>query len=87
MKRGKISRKDYCNKCLYRENYDEKKSVQTTFKLEERSGIDLVTVFQQERTDDRKFEKKGKVVYKRQLDVDKINECNILLRTVIIDRI
>ena len=45
--------------------YNTKKIVQNAFKLGERSGIDLIIVFQQERTGNRKFEKKGKVVYKR----------------------
>lgn len=42
-----------------------RKIVQNAFKLGERSNIDLITVFQQKRSDNRKFEKKGKVVYKR----------------------
>lgn len=45
--------------------YNTKKIVQNAFKLGERSGIDLITVFQQERTGNRKFKKKGKVVYRR----------------------
>lgn len=42
-----------------------RKIVQNAFKLGERSNIDLITVFQQKRSDSRKFEKMGKVVYKR----------------------
>ena len=45
--------------------YNTKRIVQNAFKLGERSSIDLIIVFQQERTGNRKFEKKGKVVYKR----------------------
>lgn len=45
--------------------YNTKKIVQNAFKLGGRSGIDLITVFQQERTGNRKFKKKGKVVYRR----------------------
>lgn len=45
--------------------YNTRKIAQNAFKLGERSNIDLITVFQQNRTDNRKFGKKGKVVYKR----------------------
>lgn len=45
--------------------HNTRKIAQNAFKLGERSNIDLITVFQQNRTDNRKFGKKGKVVYKR----------------------
>lgn len=45
--------------------YNTRKIAQNAFKLGERSNIDLITVFQQNRTVNRKFGKKGKVVYKR----------------------
>lgn len=45
--------------------HNTKKIVENAFKLGERSNIDLITVFQQKITGKRKFEKKGKVVYKR----------------------
>lgn len=45
--------------------HNTREIVQNAFKLGERSNIDLIIVFQQERTGNRKFEKKGKVVYKR----------------------
>lgn len=41
------------------------KIVKDTFKLGGRSDLDLITVFQQNRTGSRKFEKKGRVIYKR----------------------
>lgn len=46
-------------------SYNTRKIAQNAFKLGERSNIDLITVFQQNRTVNRKFGKKGKVVYKR----------------------
>lgn len=42
------------------------KIAQNAFKLGERSSLDLITVFQQKRTDsERKFEQAGKIIYKR----------------------
>lgn len=39
--------------------------VKDAFKLGERSNLDIVTVFQQKRTGQREFKRRGKVVYKR----------------------
>lgn len=41
------------------------KIVKAAFKLGGRSNLDLITVFQQNRTGSRKFEKKGRLIYKR----------------------
>ena len=41
------------------------KIAQNAFKLGERSGLALITVFQQKRMGSRKFEEAGKIIYKR----------------------
>lgn len=45
--------------------YNTMKIAQNVFKLGGRSNLNLVTVFQQKRTENRKFEQKGKIIYKR----------------------
>lgn len=45
--------------------YNTMKIAQNVFKLGGRSNLNLVTVFQQKRTGNRKFEQRGKIVYRR----------------------
>lgn len=45
--------------------YNTMKIAQNAFKLGGRSNLNLVTVFQQKRTGNRKFEQRGRIIYRR----------------------